>query len=294
MTEIADFVRAAKPLDYRSWLASSGLDLARAALGRNDGWMLTRSRSGRIAVASRWQHLPWDSERLGFPCARVDDIFIAKDASTADRLQWAEEMRAQSAATGVRFLTCRIGCEDIASARALEAVGFRIADCLFVYEARGDGSEPADGFPADGQQFVERGIATMQHGRLLDDANVPDASARDIYVATSLYHIENGATVAVVRDQSGAIEGMAIGVAELGVSRAIGAGFGYLWLILVHPERRGTGIGKRVLERFLRQMGPRAERIEVSTQAGNAAASALYRKMGFTMVTQVMTFHAWL
>jgi ribosomal-protein-alanine N-acetyltransferase len=58
---------------------------------------------------------------------------------------------------------------------------------------------------------------------------------------------------------------------------------GHVKDIAVHPDHRGRGIGRRLLERGLAVMeGRDAARIKLEVRDGNDAAISLYRDSGFT------------
>jgi ribosomal-protein-alanine N-acetyltransferase len=58
---------------------------------------------------------------------------------------------------------------------------------------------------------------------------------------------------------------------------------GHVKDIAVHPDHRGQGIGRRLLERGLAVMdGHGAARVKLEVRDGNEAALSLYRDFGFT------------
>jgi ribosomal-protein-alanine N-acetyltransferase len=62
-----------------------------------------------------------------------------------------------------------------------------------------------------------------------------------------------------------------------------GSPIGHIKDIAVHPDQRGQGIGRRLLERGLAVMDGRgAARVKLEVREGNDAAIALYHDFGFT------------
>ncbi|WP_254823485.1 GNAT family N-acetyltransferase [Haloglomus halophilum] len=62
-----------------------------------------------------------------------------------------------------------------------------------------------------------------------------------------------------------------------------GSPIGHVKDIAVHPDHRGQGIGRRLLERGLAVMDSRgAARVKLEVRDGNEAALSLYRDLGFT------------
>jgi ribosomal-protein-alanine N-acetyltransferase len=62
-----------------------------------------------------------------------------------------------------------------------------------------------------------------------------------------------------------------------------GQPLGHVKDLAVHPDYRGEGIGRRLLERGLAVMGGRdTSRVKLEVRAGNEAAIGLYREFGFS------------
>lgn len=62
-----------------------------------------------------------------------------------------------------------------------------------------------------------------------------------------------------------------------------GSPIGHVKDIAVHPDQRGRGIGRRLLERGLAVMDDHgAARVKLEVREGNEAAISLYRQFGFS------------
>lgn len=57
-----------------------------------------------------------------------------------------------------------------------------------------------------------------------------------------------------------------------------------IWKLYVHPDRRGEGIGPRLLAAVTSSVPQDADRVRVETFAVNERASAFYRREGFRLV----------
>lgn len=79
----------------------------------------------------------------------------------------------------------------------------------------------------------------------------------------------------VVADDDGEI----VGVAQRGRNGADHV----IYKLYVHPERRGRGIGPRLIAALVRQLPRGTERVYIEQFAGNARAGAFYEREGFTV-----------
>jgi ribosomal-protein-alanine N-acetyltransferase len=72
-----------------------------------------------------------------------------------------------------------------------------------------------------------------------------------------------------------------------------GGTLGHVKDIAVHPERRGEGIGTRLLERALARLAAQgADRVKLEVRAGNETAIDLYRRFGFSFRHTVTGYYA--
>jgi len=98
--------------------------------------------------------------------------------------------------------------------------------------------------------------------------------------------LENPRTATLVWLESGAIIGSVMILLENGQSRVLS--------VAVHPARRRGGIGRKLMEaaeRVSRERGARVARLEVSTR--NAAAIALYRRLGYSSEGVLPGYYSW-
>jgi ribosomal protein S18 acetylase RimI-like enzyme len=59
----------------------------------------------------------------------------------------------------------------------------------------------------------------------------------------------------------------------------------WLWLVEVHPQHRGHGVGSALLAEAHRRLAMTGHRaVELSVDEGNPRAAALYRRLGYEVV----------
>lgn len=65
-------------------------------------------------------------------------------------------------------------------------------------------------------------------------------------------------------------------------------------LVAVRPESQGRGLGRALVEAFIRHHSPECDELEVGTQAANVPSLAMYGSLGFRVVrtSYVMHLHA--
>jgi ribosomal protein S18 acetylase RimI-like enzyme len=92
-------------------------------------------------------------------------------------------------------------------------------------------------------------------------------------------------------EEGGRLAGIAIGTVEPEISCQIRRRFGYMWLILVHPDHRGRGVGKRLFNEFLGLSGRYLDLLEIGTQIANHPANSIYQGAGCAVMGHCLTFH---
>lgn len=97
---------------------------------------IVHSKNGFDAVC-HYQDLPWDSNLLGFPCARIlyanalakAGTIVADDRAIALR-EAISECITQCETRGIRMIDARVSTRDLFIARAFEQAGFHTVDTL--------------------------------------------------------------------------------------------------------------------------------------------------------------------
>ena len=128
--------------------------------------------------------------------------------------------------------------------------------------------------PADAEDYRTIRLAALQ--------TAPDAfgslhaveATRPMSAFTE--RLQNTMVFAAYRD--GRIVGMAGFARESGLKDRHK---GFIWGMFVQPEVQGQGVGKALLQALLSAAAEVVEQVKLTVVADNAAAIALYRKLGF-------------
>ncbi|MBM4452102.1 MAG: GNAT family N-acetyltransferase, partial [Chloroflexi bacterium] len=66
---------------------------------------------------------------------------------------------------------------------------------------------------------------------------------------------------------------------------------GRIYMLGVHPEHRGRGLGRKLLLAGMRQLkGKGLEVVEITVDSQNVAAVGLYRSLGFEVVEDTLWY----
>ncbi|HEU4720211.1 MAG TPA: GNAT family N-acetyltransferase [Gemmatimonadaceae bacterium] len=110
------------------------------------------------------------------------------------------------------------------------------------------------------------------------------------YAAFLLRQLEKPSVAVLVADDVGDVVGYAYGVVEGYDYMALRGPAGVLHDIIVDPEARGRGVGRRLLDAVIEDMRARgAPRLVLSTAARNEAAQRLFASAGFRPTMIEMT-----
>ncbi len=261
------------------------------------------------AGVSAYRPLVWDSAILGMRVGGVPLLEMdAKSGADSDRsgpMAGALAGAALEAARtdGAAYVTARLGSNQGAGLRALEAHGFRIVDGVLHFGI--DLDEMGDEVPgaANVRDAREDDIPALR--RLAANSFRYDRFHRDPVIApeaADAVHanwVENGVRGAtgcavLVAELDGSPAGFFV-LSEDPVAReTLGVGVGALDLIGVDPSRQRSGIGAALSWASLARLRARGNRFaEVGTQIANLPASNLYARCGFQLVASSLTLRWW-
>ena len=276
--------------------AADGLDAAERAALEARGLRLD---GGRRAVTVRvgdtlagtaiWKPLAFESAELGIAAARIETIEAWQGAAPV-----LEDLAARAVSdmkdAGVALATCRLPEARLGAINALEAVGFRMVECLLTL------ARPLDGAP---KMPAGIGLAETDEGE--DCARL----AGRCFTADRFHIDPRIANSAADRLKESWIRNSAAGRADaMLVARQDGRVVGFnacmrngptavIDLIGVAPEAQGRGHGRALVEGALAHYAASgAEEMVVGTQSGNIASLALYQSCGFFIRSSQFTLHA--
>lgn len=234
--------------------------------------------------ADAWTVLDWDSEFFGFRIAR------ATAAPSAEAL--ARTLQ-ECARQEVRCLYFLADAGDFGTIRLLEDHGFRFADlrATLIRQAPGLSEIPGVRRARPEDLPALRAIARVSHrnSRFYVDSNFPRDRCDALYDTWITKSVVEGFADAVF--VSATTSGEASGYITCSMIRP---DRGQIGLLAVAPEQRGTGAGRKLIERALswaREQG--AASVITVTQGGSISAVRAYERCGFVADSMQLWYHRW-
>ena len=293
-SEMEYFLANAISLDYQAFLHTRGF--SPAMLEKTEIERTCVRRKADLRACGRMVDLEWDSEFFGFPCSRLEGLFLSSSVTKDERRKLVEILIDLNSPLE-SFTACRIGITDLEMIRVLEKCGFRFADVMNVYTLNltsGVYSQAqAETLNADREadrEFIRCCLEDMHEGRFLTEDHIPRRKGLKYYYQRTLHHLNNGAVSTLLR-QDGERAGFAIGVPDKEISSHIGRRYGYLWLIALKVEFKGCGLGRVLFDAFLNSFSMHCDELEIGTQVGNIQANRLYMSAGAEFACGLLTLH---
>lgn len=294
-TALKTFESSATPADYRRGLSPGVLDVSSLEPACDGDNVEALFKGGAVEAVGRLTPLDWDSDFFGTAAGRLEGLYFDAGAASPFALRSAMVKRLVEKADNrkIRFLNCRISAADTYLAQALEEQEFRLCDILNIYTVElSGGAGQGSGSRDEALKILDRCIATMNFGRVHQDPMIEPSVATKFYRETTAWVLSKDCHVTIAR-KDGRSVGLAIGVVDGDMSRALGRRYGFLWLIAVMPEYGGRGIGGELLNAFMGEFSASCDLLEIGTQVSNVAANRLYQNTGCRLATQALTFHRW-
>lgn len=227
------------------------------------------------------------AELFGYPVYRVSEVENGeRDAA------WRRTLHSASRV----FAYARIDTGDVASTHPLVEDGFRVVDVTVRFTRApfaADGPLPGGvrvraAQPSDFDRVVAIAGTAFRYSRFHLDPLVPRHLADDVKRAwMESYRLGtrgSGCLVATVDD---------LVVGFLAIVESSGPEVAWIIdLIGVDPDAQGRGVGRALVETFAHEARDRAARLEVGTQAANAASVRLYENCGFRFSGAAYVLHA--
>ncbi len=272
---------------------------------------------GEIQAALAVERLAWDSLHFGMECARLGPYCTAENVDPSRlasiHAEMLEDAIAWTAAKNFRLLQRRLLASNADEIRALERLGFSQADRLITLHAvLRDGAESACSDPPYFRQAAPDdlpALARMARGafplsRFVRDERLREAGGAEVYVKwienlvvarRSRLDVKAAETELVVCAVDGRPAGCLAFRRDGTVDDLLGWPFATLELVLVDPEFRGRGVGRRLVEEAMRRCRCAGVRgMEASTWSGADAALRLYQSTGFQPRAELLTLHRWI
>lgn len=252
-----------------------------------------------VAGACAWSPLTWDSERFGFPAARLEFLLAREDSVRRAILRTTLE---RSHEAGIQHLTARLDSSDMSGAHALVDAGFEMVDGILTFGLRIDdrmASAEVTG-PAEIGLFkrdqvegiVELASKAYQFDRFHADSALRPGVADRIHAEWLRNSCEGGAADVVItaaRDKQ--VLGFVTVKLDSEIERISGVRLATIMLVATAEAARGMGIGTAMTQYALRLLaGRRVRGVRVGTQLRNIAASRLYESCGFRLIGSGLTF----
>lgn len=228
--------------------------------------------------------LEWDSEFWRLKIARADAASVLRPD---ELLRWLD-------GNDIDCAYLRLPAEERDAVWAAQGCGFRVVELRVDYGRTGSTEDEEDlpivRPPVAGDLSAITDIARGAHTdtRFFADPHFDDERCAEMYATWIQRSVtgELGGWV-LVADIEGAVSGYAAAHVET-------PSVGRIQLIAVAPERRGRGLGTRLVEaaaaRFAAAGVPT---VRVATQASNLAANRLYQRAGFVSHAVSYDLHWW-
>ncbi len=270
-----------------------------------EGGIWVAEERGKILGVLSLHSLPWDTEVLGVPSARISDFLLsaeyaegtsAGEALLREAIRWLRER-------GVQFVDCRLDARDLCAAHSLEAGGFRWMEStlLYAYSSKMDTLFEAPEtcevrLPTEEDLPFIRRVAGM--------AFTKDRFHRDPHIPTeraNLFHQEWAVNAALGKRGGMALvsfEGRPIGFHTFYIDEEFNAfsdeKVGVLELIALIPHPRAKYLWENLIHRLIVEgMARGLSIVESRTQVHNFSALFRVLRIPPPYTKGEVTFHAW-
>ena len=269
----------------------------------NDGGAWVVVQQNHVRAFGCFRKLPWDSQQLRMPAARIDYLLAAgsynEQRSVKEML--LEELLVEAQNLGVWHMSARVDASDLSSLHVLEEAGFLTVDGIltFALDLKAHSAvEPVNDFKIrlatadDGAEAAALARTAYVYDRFHADPFIDRELADELHADWARNSCDGKAANAVLiaGDQSGLLGFVTCKLppdsgSDSSASRN-SSDFrrGTIVLVASAPQARGRGVGYSLtmaaLEWF-RQSG--CETVEVGTQLSNIPASRLYQTCGFRL-----------
>jgi ribosomal protein S18 acetylase RimI-like enzyme len=252
----------------------------------------------RLLGYAGYQMLPWDTDVLNMVSGRVGYMWGQGDYLTQrQRLSRLLGVCIEKLVSdGMKFLSTRINCEELAAVHAAEDHGFRVIESyLTFYTDRqlDTGVADLDNRVRLADRSEEAAVSRLalnafRYNRYMMDPLLPEELARYSRVVWVRNAFAGRAEAIYVAEAGSKIVGFVIlRTVTTGSEKKIGL----IDLIAVDSAFAGGGIGSALLSQSLHYFGDRVFMVQAGTQCANVSAVNLYKKMGFRYLNCEYSLH---
>ncbi len=277
--------------------------LSRLNLAREKGAITyARLEDAQPQALLQLEPLPWESEILGFPAARIA-WWIASQKNGVSRQHREELLRLalrEASQKDVRYITARLPACDLEGIHLLEEHGFRLVDGLLTFGAapsdlpprcqEGSGNLRCEGStPEDVAALGEIAASSFSVDRFHADPWIPKEKADELHRRWVMNSCAGSANCVLVARTTEPIGFTTLSLDEVSKT-TLGLQVGIVVLVAVSSRRRQSGVAReltRAAIEWFRQAG--CAWVEVGTQLANIRASRLYQAVGFKLVGSSVT-----
>jgi ribosomal protein S18 acetylase RimI-like enzyme len=266
----------------RALLESSAEEILEL-LRRGDAEAYCRIEGSTVSALIVWEELGWDSEILGLGCGRVH--LAAGEEAELRRLLSSWKGRARRA--GIEYVTCR----RVADSRIMEAEGFILLEEVSYLRGGTSGtyrySTVRTAGRADEERLREIASSAYSYDRFHADPLIPDIAADRIHREWVTGSLEGRADVVFVAG----LKGEAGGFCACILRGEKYCRTGWIDMLAVDPDFRRERLGESLVaaaRKYFRENG--AATAALCTQKRNRPALNLYRKLGFRLYAEAVTY----
>lgn len=264
---------------------------ARFAQSGLRGAEITEHRSAeRLEAAVARHHLPWDTEKLGFPAARV--AFVIPPNATCGFEVPVRATIERARADGYGSLFTRVDAGELGLVQALEAAGFITVDAILsqyiqvpeagALPAAREGVTVRIATAADADLLARITDASITQSRFHGDPKIGVPRARELYREWARNAVNGLNDLTLIGEVRGEPAGYLSGKDVKGALDAYGFGYCRIELVAVLDGFRGTGVVQAMTARLLAECPSRGWGLcGIGTQISNVRAIRAYAKAGF-------------
>jgi len=253
---------------------------------------------GEVQALAQWELLPWDTQMLGFPVARISALYrFPSEVAFGFQKELLHDLVEEVRAAAVQYLMVRVPAGDIPAIGQLESLGFRMVDGILSFGRSLQDLPPQSGpdiVRTAGSQHIsalrEIAGASFSIDRFHSDPAIGPAKADEVQRAW----IENSCTgladCVLVVEVDGELAGFTTLKLDRLAENKLGIRMGVIELVAVLPRFRRRGLAHALSLASLHWFHRAGcQWAEVGTQVANIHAARVYQSAGFLLTASSLT-----